>query len=395
MHFITLYSIVVTVILAMLLVPQSQQILRHYAILNIMPLRVNHIPSFMLAVPRLQMLRVILEEGVFEHLDKHGPTSVSNIASALNLDEDTLHTYLSNLAFMELIHAYKDKKSGEEIVSLTQVSKSHLLNDSKISMIPLTRLIGSSYASTATALHASERLKTGKLPESAAHASSPGHEFWKLFARASNAMAVETAHDLITAFEKKKIILSREDPRALTIIDTACSSGGYGGTFATRLPNSRVTFFDFDYVIEITKEEISKSFPHVLSRSQFIGGDLFKFDDAELNMFDIALAPQIFHHFGRDECVQLAKTYFKTLKPGGWLGVVEMLRSNGDIPNHPFEFNEFPVMFNLVMKMTTLTGQAFTKGDFVDILESAGFKDVQVIDLFPKPPSLVLARKPN
>ena len=75
--------------------------------------------------------------------------------------------------------------------------------------------------------------------------------------------------------------------------------------------------------------------------------------------------------------------------------MVEMLRSHGDIPNHPFELAEFPVMFNLVMKMTTLDGQAFTVTDMVRILEIAGFVDVEVISLFPKPPSLVIARKPD
>ena len=52
-------------------------------------------------------------------------------------------------------------------------------------------------------------------------------------------------------------------------------------------------------------------------------------------------------------------------------------------------------MFNLMMKMTTLDGQAFTVTDMVRILEIAGFVDVEVISLFPKPPSLVIARKPD
>lgn len=278
---------------------------------------------------------------------------------------------------------------------MTKVSKAHLLPDSEINMIPLLRIIGSSYASTATALNAAERLRTGKLPVTAAHAASPEHEFWELFAHVSNDMAVEIAQDMIAAFEKRSIILSGEDSRELTIIDTACSSGGYGATFANRLPSSRVTFFDFDYVVNITEKEVAKTFPDVLPRSQFVGGDLFKYEQAKLDMFDIALAPQIFHHFNYDDCVRLAKTYFNALKPGGWLGVVEMLRSHGDIPNHPFELAEFPVMFNLVMKMTTLDGQAFTVTDMVRILEIAGFVDVEVISLFPKPPSLVIARKPD
>ncbi len=360
-----------------------------------MPLRANHIPQYLLALPRTQMLRVVVEAGVFEHLNNHGPMKISKLASDLSLDKETLHIYLSNLVFMELIQAHKDKKSGEEIVSLTKVSKAHLLPESEINMIPLIRIIGSPYASTATALHASERLQTGNLPFDAKHAASPEHEFWKVFAHASNDMAVEMAQDMIKAFEKKNIIVVGEDIRELKIIDTACSSGGYGGTFGTRLTNSQVTFFDFDYVIEITEKQVAKTFPNVHSRSQFVGGDLFQYENAMLELFDIALAPQIFHHFSYDDCVQLAKTYFKALKPGGWLGVVEMLRSHGDIPNHPYELAEFPVMFNLVMKMTTLNGQAFTKDDMVRILEAAGFRDVEVISLFPKPPSLVLARKPN
>jgi hypothetical protein len=390
MNFISFYAIVVTTILAMLCVPQSQQILRHYAIQNIMPLRANHIPTYLMAVSRLQMLRSVVETGVFEHLDNHGPMKVSKLASDLNLDEDTLHVYLSNLVFMELIRA-----GGDETVSLSKVSNAHLLPGSEINMIPLLRVVGSPYASTATALHSSERLRTGKLPEGARHAASPEHEFWKVFACASKDMAVEMAQDMIKELEKRKVILSGYDSREISIIDTACSSGGYGATFGARLPNSRITFFDFDYVVEITKKEVEKNFPRVLSRSQFVGGDLFEYERVNLDKFDIALAPQIFHHFSYDDCVKLANTYFSSLKPGGWLGVVEMLRTHGDIPNHPYELAEFPVMFNLVMKMTTLNGQAFTKKDMINILKAAGFIDVEVISLFPKPPSLVLARKPN
>ena len=115
MNFITLYATVVTAILAMLLVPPSQQVIRHFAIQNVMPLRANHIPSFLLAVPRLQMLRVVVEAGVFEHINNHGPMKVSKLASDLNLHEDTLHMYLSNCAFMELIQA--KKSGGDEVVS--------------------------------------------------------------------------------------------------------------------------------------------------------------------------------------------------------------------------------------------------------------------------------------
>ena len=79
---------------------------------------------------------------------------------------------------------------------MTKVSKAHLLPDSEINMIPLLRIIGSSYASTATALNAAERLRTGKLPVTAAHAASPEHEFWELFAHVSNDMAVEIAQDI-------------------------------------------------------------------------------------------------------------------------------------------------------------------------------------------------------
>lgn len=399
MNFITLYSIVVTAILAMLLVPPSQQIIRHYAVQNIMPLRANHVVQFFLAGPRTQMLHAVVEANVFEYIDTHGPASVSSIASALELNKDTLHTYLSNLAFMELIQAYQNK-NGDEIVSLTNVSKAHLLKSSKINMVPLLRIMASPYASTATALNAAHRLRTGNLPEGTEHAASPQHEFWKVFASVSNDMAVESAQDLIMVFTKKKAIILAggevKDSRALSIIDTACSSGGYGSEFATILPNARVTFFDFDYVVEITQKEVTKNYNHILPRSEFVGGDLFKFDHEKYgNMYDIALAPQIFHHFSYDENVQLATTYFKALKPGGWLGVVEMLRSHDHIPNHPYDFAEFPVLFNLVMKMTTLTGQAFTETAMVEILETAGFEDVEVVSMFPKPYAILVARKAN
>jgi DNA-binding MarR family transcriptional regulator len=342
------------------------------------------------------MLAAVVEAGVFEYLHKHGPTSVSSIASALNLDKGTLHVYFSNLAFMELISAYADKKTGEEIVSLTKVSKAHLLKSSGINMVPLLQIMLSPYASTVTALNAAERLRTGHLPEGHAHAASPEHEFWKVFAKVSNDMAVEGAQDLISVFEKRGILLASEDSRELTIIDTACSSGGYGSEFAQRLPNSRVTFFDFDYVVEITQKEVAKNYNnHILSRSEFVGGDLFKFDHDKLGMYDIALAPQIFHHFSYEESMELATTYFKALKPGGWLGVVEMLRAHDRIPNHPYDFVEFPVLFNLMMKMTTLTGQAFAEADMVEILESAGFREVEAVSMFPKPHALVIARKPN
>jgi hypothetical protein len=123
-----------------------------------MPLRADHVTQFLLAAPRTQMLAAVVEAGVFECLHEHGPASVSSIASALNLDKGTLHVCFSNLAFMELISAHADKKTGIEIASLTKVSKAHLLKSSGINMVPSLQIMLSPHASTVAALNAAERL---------------------------------------------------------------------------------------------------------------------------------------------------------------------------------------------------------------------------------------------
>ena len=395
--YLHIYAAAVTVLLACTLVPPLRTFVTHHAVQHVPPLRAAHLAHYLMAPMQLQALGAVVEAGVFEHIEavhKNAPRSVKQLAAELQLDEATLRTCVNNLVMMHMIDVSESRATGEQLVRLSKLSRTHLLASSPESMVDMVRLLSLPYTASAAAVALPARLRTGALPPGAEHAETPGHHFWADFARLSDRMARSESGDVMVAMAKAGVFPRERETATPRILDSACGSGGVGAAMLEWLPAARMVFFDLPHVIALTEAQVAKNYAaSVVERSQFVGGDLFKFDHEKMGAFDFVLASHILHHFSVPSCVELAKTYFKALRPGAWLVAVEMLRDNDNLPSH-FDVNTFPTFFDLVMRATTRSGLALSVSTIKVILREAGFVDVSVSGFFPKPYSAVFARRP-
>ena len=185
-----------------------------------------------------------------------------------------------------------------------------------------------------------------------AHAKGP--PFWEDFARATSQDSPKKASEMIR-------LLGRL-PRPCEVLDVACGSGGYGATFARRVPGARVTLFDQPYVLRTTRKLVRE-------KVRFLGGDLFRTPFG--GPYDVVVASHVFHHFDRKECAALARKIARALKPGGRLVIQDF------IPDEARKKKAQPLVFAVTMLVWTRAGDAYVAGDYRRWLRDVGLRKIR------------------
>jgi ubiquinone/menaquinone biosynthesis C-methylase UbiE len=201
------------------------------------------------------------------------------------------------------------------------------------------------------------------------NAHAKGQAFWEDFARATAADAVPKARAMIR-------LLGRL-PRGAKVLDLACGSGGYGATFAERVPGAEVTLLDQPHVLAVTRRLVD-------APVRYLPGDLFRTPFG--GPYDVVIASHVFHHFDPSECLALARKTARALKPGGRLVIQEF------VPDEARARKVQPLVFALTMLVWTRAGDAYSFGQYRGWLRKAGFAEVeQHADALP-PADLIIAR---
>jgi hypothetical protein len=167
------------------------------------------------------------------------------------------------------------------------------------------------------------------------------------------------------------------------LMDVGCGSGVYGIEIAKANPALKVVLMDLKEVAAAAQRYVDAA---------DIGG---RVTTAGVNMFeetwpsepDGHLFCNVFHDWSFETNVQLAKNSFDALPSGGRIFLHEILIDDDYTGPWP------AAAFSIMMVIGTL-GQQFSLAEFKDILESAGFVDVQAERTGGGYYSLVSARKP-
>ena len=167
------------------------------------------------------------------------------------------------------------------------------------------------------------------------------------------------------------------------LMDVGCGSGVYGIEIARANPGLRVTLMDL------------KEVAHEAGKYVAAEGMEDRVTTAGVNMFEQAwptgpdghLFCNVFHDWSDETNRDLARRSFEALPPGGRIFLHEILMD--DDYTGPFE----AAAFSLLMLIGTL-GKQYSLGEFREILENAGFEDVQAQRTGGGYYSLVSARKP-
>ncbi len=169
-----------------------------------------------------------------------------------------------------------------------------------------------------------------------------------------------------------------------SLLDLAGGPGTYAIQFCMRYPDLNAVVFDFP-TTEPFFDQTVKQF-NMEKRVKFMAGNLLT-DDIGGN-YDAAWLSHILHSESHADCCMFIQKVYDALEPGGKIVIHDFILDNDKTAP------EFPALFSLNMFLRTKQGRAYSKEEIVDMLEKAGFKDIEHV-LYDNPncASLLCAQK--
>ena len=303
--------------------------------------------------------------GLFSHI-ADGNHTADEVAKAAEASPRGIRMLLDSLTACELL----EKNDGR--YQLTAASRQYLVRDSPDYMGGMMEMdaLWQSWS------RLTDVVRTGKPLVSVEEEEAGGKFFAELVRslhiwnrgpsrRAARALGAGTTH------------------KAMQVLDVACGSGVWGIAVAEADEESRVTFQDFQKILDIASEYAERH--GVADRSEYLPGNLKKVDFGEAR-YDLALLGNIVHSEGERSSRDLFKRLHRALKPGGRLVVIDM------IPNEDRTGPLFAVTFALNMFLHTEEGDTYTLGEYTEWLSEAGFGKVETTEIEFHSPLIVATR---
>lgn len=217
-------------------------------------------------------------------------------------------------------------------------------------------------------------IRLGKLHTTKHGTTAPDHPAWIEFAQAMGPMMGPAADGAAE--------LAPLDPdRETRVLDISASHGAYGIAFAKRNPRAHLVALDWEGVLAIT--EANAAAAGISDHFSKIVGDAFTVDLG--TDYDAVLVPNFLHHFNADDCTRFLKRVHAALRPEGKVIIVEFVPNEDRVTPPP------AASFSLVMLGTTPEGDAYTFGEYQQMLAEAGFRDASLHPLPPTAQSAVIA----
>lgn len=169
---------------------------------------------------------------------------------------------------------------------------------------------------------------------------------------------------------------SRWKPERL--LDVAAGTSSWGIAFAKADPALRVTAWDFEPVLKVTREFTQRE--GVAQQYDYFAGDIWETDPLA-GAYDGAILGHICHGYGPDDNRALFRRMHRTLKPGGRLLIADF------IPDDDRRSELMPMLFAANMMAGSPDGNTHTFAEYCQWLSETGFSQIELLDLpvFPGP----------
>lgn len=304
----------------------------------------------MLNVPAIS---VALELGIFKSLDEE-PASSDELAKRLGYQERVMRALLPLLSHLGLLNEYGDAWK------LTPMARHYMLEDSPFCWSGVFKREGRMMMRHGLLVEA----LTGKKKEQDGR-NRPA-ESWESgqvdMEMAKEVTAFMHSHSIAAAIGMTKTI----DFSGVTrVLDVGGGSGCFSIALAKLDKKISCTVLELPAICELANDYISQA--EVADQVDTTSVDMFREPWPE--GYNAHFFSNIFHDWNFDTCRELAKSSFDALEPGGKILLHETLLNDGG--KSPFQ----AVAFSLLMAIGTM-GQQFTLAQLQDILESAGFVNV-------------------
>ncbi|MBL8229257.1 MAG: methyltransferase domain-containing protein [Bryobacterales bacterium] len=311
---------------------------------------------------RSAALRAAVDVGVFAVLSE-APRTAAEIAERCHVPERGIRILCDFLT----IHGLIAKRDGGYIHTAT--SAVFLSPHSPASLAPSVRFLMNNKI-----MQASSRLtETIRRGHTALDVPLAGEEVdeWVTFARTMQPFVAGAAEFMAGQLDKGA------PPKK--VLDVAASHGMFGLAVARHSPGCEIVALDFPSVLEVTAEHARNAGVALT----LLPGSAFTADLGD--GYDGILVTNLFHHFSQAECVSLMKRFHAALIPGGRLLVLEF------VPNDDRVTPPLPASFSMMMLANTAEGDAFTRSQYTEMLQEAGFAACEFMDVPQSPQQLIVA----
>jgi acetylserotonin N-methyltransferase len=165
------------------------------------------------------------------------------------------------------------------------------------------------------------------------------------------------------------------------LVDLGGATGHLPIAACQAYPNLKASVFDLPTVLHVTREVIAAA--NLNDRIDTIGGDFFSDPFPQADLFALG---RILHDWTRPKIDLLLKKIYAALPEGGAILIAEKLLDESGVK--PL----WTLLQSLNMLVVT-EGKERRLSEYKEILETAGFRDVQGVVLEHSPLDAILARK--
>jgi len=303
------------------------------------------------------------DAGIFASLDKD-PATIAQLAHRLDFDERAAGVLLRLLASLGLLSVRGDR------FHLTSDAKIYLLKSSSFywgEMMPVGVNVWQRDTLLAKLRQKGSADAAGPLGTPKVTGEGRAIDGW-----ATGQISIEKAREIAARMHSHSMAAAVAAARnydftgVQRILDVGGGSGCFMIAMAQAHPSLRCTVMELPTMCEVAQHYIREG--DVADRVDTAAVDMFR--QPWPRGYDAVFFSNIWHDWNFRTCKWLAERSFEILPAGGRIMLHEMLLNDGGAG---------PVTaaaFSMLMLLAT-QGQQFTFGELKDILESAGFKDVE------------------
>lgn len=278
--------------------------------------------------------------------------SAGDIAATLGTDVRATEMLLNALVALELL----EKNEGR--FTCGAVPAEHLSAGSPKDSRSIFRHLAQIWTSWSAL---TECVRTGGPAEG--RAEKPRDESWtKSFIGAMHEFALTQAEAFVDAVDLTGVG---------KVLDLGGGSGAYAITFARKSADVKSTVFDLPSVIPLTRDCVAEA--GLTGRVDSIEGDMCK-DDFGTG-YDLVWISSVCHMLGPEENVALFGKVHAALEAGGRVAVRDFLMESDK--TSPL----FGAIFALNMLVSTQNGSSWSRAEYSDWLQEAGFAEPELVEV--------------
>jgi ubiquinone/menaquinone biosynthesis C-methylase UbiE len=298
------------------------------------------------------MLVAAIEVGVFDALERRGPSDAAGLADDLAVSA----AHLGHLCDAMVSFGFLDQI--DDVYELTETAERYLCTNGPASMVGLVRVAPGPLANWE---RLAETVRTGVVAEPVDDTPA---EFYGPLVRA-------TFPTQFRAATRLGLRLGWRRRPGLRVLDLGAGCAPWAIALLEQSPESTAVVNDLPGVVELAERTVAER--GLSERVRFLSGD-FHDIDLEPGAFDVVVLGHVCRTEGDERARSLVGRAFRALRPEGQILIADYFADNGR------KFNPFGVQMGMTMLANTRRGGMLTNEQVTAWLVDAGFEHVRVLE---------------